>query len=146
MTIQGSDMELKFTVQTDHFQFFLADEDYSTDTSSIWTDEALDRQIACGADLVAVGTARYGGETSIVIEIKGQGDASSDTDLLACTINIVSGVLVLFSPESDFATCPRLDVTPGAYKVFVAFEGLESVRDEEALSGDDQYRVILKRE
>lgn len=137
-------MELKFTVQTDHFQFFLADEDYSTDTSSIWTEEALDRQIACGADLVAVGTARYGGETSIIIEI--QGDASSETDLLACIINTASGVLVLFSPESDFTTCPRIDITPGAYKVFVVFEGLENVRDEEALSGDDQYRVILKRE
>lgn len=139
-------MELKFTVQTDHFQFFLADEDYSTDTSSIWTDEALDRQIACDTDLIAVGTARYGGGTNIVIEIQGQGDTSSEIGSPACTINTSSGVLVLFSPESDFATCPRIPVTPGAYKIFVAFEGLESVRNEEALSGDDQYRVILKRE
>lgn len=139
-------MELKFTVQTDHFQFFLADEDYSTDTSSIWTDEALDRQIACGLDLVAVGTTRYGGETNIVIEIQGQGDTSSEMGSPACTINTSSGVMVLFSPESDFATCPRIQVTPGVYKVFVAFEGIESVRDEEALSGDDWYWVILKRE
>lgn len=139
-------MELKFTVQTDHFQFFLADENYSTDTSSIWTDEALERQIACGVDLVAVGTARYGGETNIIVEVQENDDISTEIHPLACRINTISGTLVLFSPESDFTTCPRIEVIPGQYKVFIVFDGLEDIKDEEELSGDDQYRVILKRE
>jgi hypothetical protein len=137
-------MKLKFMIRTDHFQFFLADENYSSDTSSIWTDEAIDRQIACGTDLIAVGTVRYGGETNVIIEL--QDDTISENGSPACTINTSSGMLVLFSPESDFVTCPRIPVIPGAYKVFIAFEGLESVSSEEALTGDDQYRVMLKRE
>ncbi|MFV9502971.1 MAG: hypothetical protein AB4911_00245 [Oscillochloridaceae bacterium umkhey_bin13] len=142
-------MKYSFTLTTDHFQFFLADEGYRMDTSTIWGNEALERQVASGFDLLAVGTARYGGETHVVIDILDAHFEMSAGFLgngNTYTLHVYSGVLLLFSPESDIRAVSRINIVPGVYRVIVAFDNLDSVKDEEAFSGEDMYRLALQRD
>lgn len=141
-------MEYQVILHTDHFQFFVADEQYQTNTAAIWTEEALHRQVACGADLVAVGTVRYGGETKVMVRFDDWHDVPDHVkagDTPWCEITVSSGIVALFAPESDFATCPRIPVPPGRYRVFVIVQHGDRVADELAASGDDQYLIIFTR-
>jgi len=141
-------MEYQATLHTDHFQFFVADEQYQTNTATIWTEEALHHQVACGTDLVAVGTVRYGGETRVIVRLDDGNDVRDHVkadDAPWCEITISSGIVALFAPESDYATCPRISVPPGRYSVLVVVENGDKVQDELAVSGNDQYLIIFTR-
>ena len=50
--------KLDFEIDADYRQFYLEDETSPHETGEIWTPEAIERLLATGTKLVAVGTAR----------------------------------------------------------------------------------------
>ena len=60
------------TIAGDHFQFFVGDLEHgpSVDTRAPWSDPSPQIGVAaCGPHLLAVGTARYGGQAKIEVYI-----------------------------------------------------------------------------
>jgi phosphoribosylaminoimidazole-succinocarboxamide synthase len=49
-------MRYEFLHRVDHGQFYLADETYTTDTSTFWTTQEIDDTAVIRDDILAVGT------------------------------------------------------------------------------------------
>jgi hypothetical protein len=130
----------------DHAQFYLADETYTTDTSTLWSNQECDAMAVICEDILAIGTMRSFGETQIRIEVT---DTKPNVDEVVwdhCvegSITVTSGHLVLFSPESDYERMPRIGVPSGTYQVVVLYENVASVADELEYTGDDTYTILL---
>jgi len=60
----------RFTIQTDHYQFFLEDSLAAVETPDLWDADALRAMVGVADGLIAVGTVRYGGETHVVVEVR----------------------------------------------------------------------------
>jgi hypothetical protein len=140
-------MQQRFTVYADYHQFYV--EDAQTDAAQsaapeFWSQEAFNRGLAIGRDMIAVGTARYG-NVQVELEIAAQ---EPETDLTAwdqvneCSIELHSGTLLVRGCTQDTESAPRIEATPGTYRARVGYANLD-VDDPEAPNGDDHYRVVL---
>jgi len=139
-------MNAHYVLTTDHFQFYLADENFGADTSSLWNKQAMENMLAADSDIISVGTVRFGGRTNVFIEVRSVPAVYSTENwsrVVECSIKTSSGVFMLFAPESNYDDTPRIKVEPGVYSVLVLYENLESVADEMAQTGDDIYHLLL---
>jgi hypothetical protein len=136
----------QFILQTDHYQFFLEDLDAAVDTTSIWDVDALHAMVAVADGLIAIGTARYGGATNVIVEVRvDEPSVSFDRweQVVQSSLVARSGTLVLSSAEGAIQTAPHIHVQPGVYQVLVLFGNLSAISDENERLGKDIYHIIL---
>lgn len=139
-------MQYEYTIITDHYQFYVEDEECSADTSTIWDTSQGGGLLAVNSCLISIGTVRYGGETRVIIQVLDRRpiDAVDEYDhVVEASIEVPSGRLVVWSPENEFSTAPRISVRPGIYGVRVCYGNTNAVADTNATSGDDYYKVVL---
>jgi len=134
----------RLDVFADYFQFYVCDEDYQTDTGTIWDEKTTDRMLALGADLVAVGTARNM-DVPVAVEVH---DAEPDVDLdvwdqvIDCSLYVPTGRLIVFGCTENPNDAERMNIVPGTYAARVSYARLADLSDD-GLSGEDNYRVQL---
>lgn len=139
-------MLVHLELSVDHYQFYLEDETSQADTSEVWNESTSANMLVVAPGLIGIGTARYGGKISVDIEVR---DARLDEDFSAwdqvaeCSVDVPSGCIVVSSPETDFSEAPRIYVAPGTYQALIFYGNLDDVYDENALQGDDRYRIVL---
>jgi hypothetical protein len=138
--------EHRFTIIGDHYQFYLEDEYSQADTSALWDDRASRDMFVVASGLIGVGTVRYGGRITVIVDVRAQRPTVSldqwDHAVL-CSIEAPSGRLMIASPESDGTDAPRIVVEPGTYQVVLLYRGLDTVDDDNAADGSDVYHILL---
>ena len=134
----------RFTIFADYFQFVLMDEDSEDDFSELWTDEALHRMLAIGAQAVCPGTLRnINVPVEIVVSSGAPQVALADYDHAVETfIKVPSGRLIVMGCSDYLPEAPRIEVPPGTLRVLFLASGLESITTESE-SADDRYVVHL---
>lgn len=136
----------RFELSTDHFQLYLQDWDAEPDTSAIWDEPATAQRLAGAEGLIAVATERYGGITSVTVEIHTNEPAiaSQDWDHIVYThIRVGSGRLMLYSPEMNYQGAYHLPVEPGLYEILVCYGDIDGFDDELDETGDDHYLFAI---
>ncbi|MDQ8754941.1 hypothetical protein RCO27_01750 [Sphingosinicella sp. LHD-64] len=131
-------------VFADYFQFYVCDEARNTDTGEVWDHGTVDRMLATGPDLIAIGTARNMG-VPVLLEIHATPPAD-DFDawerVIECSFAAPSGTIVVAGCTEYYPDCPRFSVEPGDYAARISYAGLTDL-SENGLEGNDRYRVQL---
>lgn len=136
----------KIVLMVDHYQFYVEGIACQADTSTLWDNKNSIGMLAVAPGLVGVGIARYGGAVSSIVEVLNSRPAVNfdEWDQVAeCSIEISSGCIVVYSPETDRATAPRIDAPAGIYRAFMCYGNLDSVEDDSVEQGDDLYKIML---
>jgi hypothetical protein len=140
-------MRYTFRLDTDHFQFYLEDRAIAHDTSLLWSTPFVDGRLDALDGLLAIGTARWGHDTSVTIEYQHQRPPTDDVegwDLVAeASLRTISGEVCLTTPEGDDALTTVIPIPAGWYRVRVYYGQLQSVTDELALHGADSYHLLI---
>lgn len=143
-------MGYNIEIESDHFQVLLGDRERGplVDTSSLWNEDQNVVAVPGAPELVAIGTARFGGKTRIQVEV-----ASSEpepqagwSDMGNFVLDVRSGELLIWAPESpDLQRVPVVTIDPGKYLGRAFSRGTDAVADEMATAGPDEYRIVLWR-
>ncbi len=139
-----------FTIVTDHFQFMMGDRMAGprVDTTHLWNGHEQIAFMNDAPEIVAIATYRYGGATRIHIEV-GRRDikpAAVWSRMGEFCLNIRCGEIIIWSPEAhDFTSLPTISVIPGLYNGIAYSTGIESISDERADEGPDEYYIHLWR-
>jgi len=139
-------MRHSITLQTDHFQFFLEDREARADTSDIWSAAEIAQGFVSRPGFLAIPTARYGGETRIIIEVLESHPPQAPGPcgrLVRCSLDIPSGQLDVSAPESSPQDIVFLKLAPNTYEVLICFVDLHLVEDEFASHGEEYYHVFI---
>lgn len=134
-----------FNIFADYFQFYVQDEPSQTSLGDAWTDEGVKRMLVAAPGIVGIGTAR---NDTIPVSVEVFSSKPSSPDLAAwdhvaeCSLNIASGKLVIAGSSDYLPDAPRIDVTPGAYRVRVLYGNLNSI-SADGFEGDDHYSIQL---
>jgi hypothetical protein len=140
-------MGYTFRIDTDHFQFYLEDRAIAHDTSRLWNTPVVDGRLDVLDGLLAIGTARWGHDTSVTIEHQHERPPSDNLegwDLVAeASLRTISGEVCLTTPEGDEALAPAIPISAGWYRVRVYYGQLQSVTDELAPQGGDHYQLLV---
>jgi hypothetical protein len=140
-------MEQKLTVVADHYQFYLEDLTVPHDTASLWSEQEHDNRVAVLPGLIAVATARYGGDLPVTVVLEAAAPADRDFDgwdhVVECSLVVQGRRLSLTSPEVFGAEAPGLDLSPGTYRARIYYAGLDTIRGGADLEGEDHYRIVL---
>jgi hypothetical protein len=143
-------LRYEFTIDVDHFQLYLQDDQTEFPSRPLGDRAFLDRiQVAPG--LIAILTERFGGDTRVEIEVlSDRPDESFDAwdQVVECSIEVPSGVLVLSTSTASLTAMeepdwPRVRVAPGTYRALVFYGDLDAVDPEDDYLGDDHYRIAL---
>lgn len=135
-------------IDSDHFQVFFGDRVYGpkVDTRGLWSSG--NQLVSATEDVVAIGTARFGGKTRIRVEV-GSKEPETEvgwSEMGAFQLNVRSGELLFWAPESlDLTRAPVVPIAPGNYLGRALSWGTETVIDEMAPEGLDIYRLVLWR-
>ncbi len=136
-----------FTVNTDHHQFYLEDTSVDHDTGLLWQTLADTDRLDVLPGLIAVGTSRYAGDVTVVVEVQPIQLAERPSDLwdhiVECSIAVRSGQLTLTSPDFFGENVPVIAVHPGTYRVRVYYGSLDSAPPPLFLEGTDHYLIEL---
>jgi hypothetical protein len=136
----------EYTLFADYFQFYLQDESAEGDLSNSWTQEATDRLLAVAPGTIGVGTVRDT-NVSVVVEISDSepgADLSAWDYVIECTVEVLSGRVVIAGCTDYFPDAARIELAPGPYRARIYYGDLNSL-SEDGLDGDDHYRVVLWR-
>jgi hypothetical protein len=128
----------------DYFQFYIQDEAATGDLSQAWNDEATDRLLAVAPGTLGIGTARNM-DVPVTVEIREDEpeDDSADWDhVVEASLDVESGQIVVAGCTDYFPDATRIEVAPGSYRVRTSYGALDTL-SEDALSGDDRYRLQL---
>ena len=140
-------MTFTYTVNADHYQFYVEDADARADTSTLWGSEAMANRLDVLPGLIAVGTSRYGGPIPVEVEVATQRPPDTALDawdhVVECSLMVASGRILLTSPASFGPEAPTIVVTPDIYRALVYFGALDSVSTDDDMVGDDHYRVVV---
>lgn len=139
-------MQYEYTIITDHFQFYVEDEECGADTSTIWDTSQVNGLLAFNRCLMSIGTVRYGGETRVIVQVLDRRpiDAFDEYDhVVKASIDVPSGRLMVWSPENGFSTAPRISVKSGIHGVGVCYGNISTVTDTNVTSSKDYYKVAL---
>ena len=128
----------------DYFQFYLQDESADGNLADGWTEEATNRLLAVAPGSIGVGTVRNMNVpvTIEILEATPPLDAERWDHITQCSIEILSGNLVIAGCTDYFPDAKRIHVSPGTYEVRVSYGALDTLSDD-GLDGDDHYRVQL---
>jgi hypothetical protein len=144
-------MQQRFEFDTDHFQFFIGDHARGprTNTEHIWDTSDSVATLRNIPFLVGVATARYGSKTRVVVEIVDKKPSTPDgewKEMGSFSLQAPSGKLILWAPENvNLSGLPTVTVQPGNYDGLVFSTGTDTVIDEMAPDGPDEYRIVLWR-
>ncbi|HEY0603811.1 MAG TPA: hypothetical protein VGD58_12910 [Herpetosiphonaceae bacterium] len=140
-------MRYQFTINADHFQFYLEDDTIDRDTALLWSDQAQKDRLDVLPGLIAVATERFGGEVAVAIEVVPREPTDPDFDVwdhvVECSLEVEAERVLLTSAEADISNAPEVVLPPGTYRARVYYANLDSVGDELDLQGDDHYRIVL---
>ena len=136
----------QFTLDAEYLQFYLQDEESAattpegTDTSKIWTEQAVHDLLALAPGFIGVGTTKDG-DVRVEVEVL---DAEPLIQLdgwdqvVDCSIELRSGrLLVAGCLEPD---AKRIKVAAGAYRVRIYYGGMNAMDPDE---GDEHYLLAL---
>ena len=137
-------------VASDHFQVLVADAKRGPklDTSCLWDSANGVASLPHAPQLIAIPTVRYGGNTSMELELlHGPPEASYLGDwqrIGAFLIEIESGELLFWGPETiDLKSVPRIMLDAGTYNGIAYSYGTAQVNDEMDAEGPDKYRICM---
>jgi len=137
-----------FTVFVDHSQFFVEDDGLPYDDT--WDLDAtysmvMKDHIGLKPGGPVIPTARSWGDVDVVVEVcETRPDVSFDgwDRVVECSILVSSGELTLLAPESGGSPDnPRVQISPGTYRVLVLSAGLNTVAGRPEPDGEDHYRL-----
>jgi len=134
----------QFTVFADYFQFIVQDEKSEDDFATIWSNEALDMALAVGKSAVCPGTLR---NVDVPIEVQifdsePQVDLEAVDHAVEASLELPSGTIVIMGCTAYFPDAPRVNVSPGTYRVLSVMKGISSIKSEWE-PADDSYVVYL---
>jgi hypothetical protein len=133
-------------IEADHFQFFIEDAHFSTGMSEMWETASSNDLLAVGDGIIAIGIPRFGGVVAVTIEVQEQPIHESFTHwdhVIECSINTISGELVVSAPESAPTSLPKIQIPPGMYEARVYYGNTSSIIDEFVRQGGDHYKIVL---
>jgi hypothetical protein len=134
---------VELQVFADYSQFYLADRDYTADTSVLWDDPTTTkRQLAVGDGLVAIGTKRYG-TVPVTVSWHPREPKLNTTGISRvneCGLTITTQ-LVIGNPISKPELTVIEGVDPGHYAVRILYMFQDQVTSDEV--GNDKYTVEL---
>lgn len=140
-------MKREFTIYVDHFQFYLEAEGVDPDFERLWDKTSIAEGLAASYGVIAVGTARYGGDTHVVLEVldaRPAGPLDEWDKVMECSIEVLSGSVVLSTPEMGIFEETRTPVSPGVHQALVYYGNQHLVpRNGADIEGDDHYRIAL---
>jgi hypothetical protein len=138
---------LTFTVDGDHYQFYLEDMAMEANTGDMWHKQAHTNRLDVLPGLIAVGTSHYGGPIPVVVEVHPQQPSNESLELwdhvVECSIKVRSGQLSLTSPITFDTDAPTFFIAPDSYRARIYYGNLDSVRDDIDMEGEDHYRIVL---
>jgi len=135
-----------FSIFADYFQFYLEDDDAPLDEidfAEAWTEDAVERQLAATPRAIGVGTSRNM-TVPVVLEIEATSpddDPAAELVTEAC-FDVKSGRLAILGCTDHAPDATRIEVIPGRHRARVFYYDQEKL-SEDALEGDDRYRVVL---
>jgi hypothetical protein len=138
-------------VTVDHSQFYLEARDrergeIGNDLDLLYNADTFARHLGVAPGVLSVFTPRSYG--SVPLEIHVRDSAPTDEDVTAwdhvveASLELASGCLVAYGPESVLSRPPGITVPTGMYRVRVYWGGIEMV-NENTREGPDHYRVDL---
>jgi hypothetical protein len=134
----------EFKLFADYYQFYLQDECAEGNLSESWTPEAVGRLLAIAPRTIGVGTARNM-EVPVIVEIS---ESAPEDDIAAwdqvneCTLEVLSGRVVVAGCSDYFPDAARIELPPGAYRARIYYGGLNAL-SADGLNGDDHYKIVL---
>ena len=134
----------RFTIYTDHLQFYVEDVEATPDYASIWFPDPKIEHLATAPGLISVGTARWA-DTTIEVEVLEHPPSPAPEAwdrIVECSLDVPSGQIRIYSPLDDANTARTMSLAPGTYRVLVQYGGIDEV-DEYTQEGDDHYRLTL---
>jgi hypothetical protein len=145
-------MRYDLEIENDHYQILMGDRVRGplVDTVDLWSRNG-DQKVAAlpgTPELVAIGTARFGGKARVEVEIAlsepgPEVDWSAMGDFL---LDVRSGEILFWAPESlDLHRSPMVSTEPGRYLGRAFSRRTDTVADEMAVEGADEYRIVLWR-
>lgn len=143
-------MRYNVEIESDHFQVLIGDRVRGphVDTTDLWHDEQKVVAVLGAPELVAIGTARFGGKTRIQVEVAlSEPEPQADWNEMGnFVLALPSGEILFWAPESpDLKRVPGVPVDPGKYLGRAFSRGTGDVVDEMATEGPDEYRIVLWR-
>jgi len=136
--------QYQYELFADYFQFYVEDENPKDTTEHIWDDKrTVEIGLALGKGLIAVGTERNF-TVPFTLEIH---DSKPDDNLSVwdrvneCSIEVPSGMLVIFGCTDYRPDAARVKISPQCYRARVYYGGLDTVTEFD--KGDDYYKMIL---
>jgi hypothetical protein len=125
-----------------YYQFYLQDEQTSDGLADSWTDQACADLFAIALGTIGISTARNTGDVPVTVEIhtsEPTADLAEWNHVVAASIDLPSGKIVIAGCTDYFPDAARISVTPGIYQLRVFYAGLDSV----SADGTDRYKVAL---
>ncbi len=139
-------MKYNFTIQCDHYQFYIEDRFAEVDSNDLWNDVSSNDMFVVARGLIGVGTVRYGGNVNVSIEIQDHKPIINFDDwdqIVECSIVIESGTIFISSPEMPMSSSPYISITRGTYRAAICYGGLDLVKDDNTNEGEDYYQIML---
>lgn len=139
-------MNYHFILEGDHYQFYIEDEQCHVDTSHIWENDTKSLGVVSAHGLIGITTARFGGTLPVTLEVYStcpQIEYELWERVVQCSIEVLSGSLVIWSPENDWSTAPRIMLEKRTYSILVCFDKVNSIQDEFAFTGEDTYHLMF---
>jgi hypothetical protein len=132
----------EFELFPDYYQFYLQDEQTSDGLADSWTEQACEDLFAIALGTIGISTARNTDDVPVTVEIHTSVPAENLAEwdhVVAASIDIPSGKIVIAGCTDYFPDAARISVTPGIYQLRVFYAGLDSV----SADGVDRYKVAL---
>jgi hypothetical protein len=132
----------EFQLFPDYYQFYLQDEQITDGLADSWTDQACEDLFAIALGTIGISTARNTGDVPVTVEIhtsEPTADLAEWNHVVAASIDLPSGKIVIAGCTDYFPTAARISVTPGVYELRVFYAGLDSVSADVT----DRYKVAL---
>lgn len=137
-------MKYEFSIFADYFQFYLEDDNSETDTSMIWTEQAINDLVAVAPGFVAIGTVRNM-DVPVEVEIiasEPTEDLEQWDHVTECSVSVSSGRLVVIGCTDYREEAVRIELTPDTYRVRIYYGDLDTL-SLNGLDGDDHYRIVM---
>ena len=137
-------MLFSLSIFADYFQFYLEDEEVTTEVDNVWNDNIVTEQLAVATGLIVIVTAR---NMTVPVEIEVRDHAVASEDLASwdkvkeCSLEIPSGRLVVLGNEY-YPDATRIKVKPGCYRSRIYYGGLNTITVD-GLEGEDHYKIVL---
>jgi hypothetical protein len=133
-----------FALFADYHQFYLQDEAADGNLADSWTPAATARLLALAPGTIGVGTVR---NTTVPVDVEILERPPDETldkwdQVNECSIDVVSGRMVIAGCTDYFPDAARITVPPGTYRARLFYGKLDALSDD-GLAAEDHYRVAL---